>query len=953
MLGSIPADADSINAHQGNDGMMNTRRSPLLRFGMAVLTVVAASAIELVITSFAEHRTIVPLFMGAIMLTAWFGGLWPALLATALSVFSLEYFFFSPVSSTALGVDTFLQLATFTATAFGISALTSRMQRSQERERFLSDASHTLASSLDYQTTLRSVARLAVSHIADWCSVDMIEEDGSIRSLAVEHIDPKKVEWAHELRRRYPPDPDAPAGLPKVLRTGQLEFYPVITEAMLAAAVADEEQMRIARQVGYSSAMILPLMAHGRTLGAITLVSAESGHHYDRDDLELARHLARRAALAVENALLHREATIGRESLRITLASIGDAMIATDAEGNIVFMNPVAESLTGWSRAEALGMPLDEVFRIINEDTRQTVESPVTKVLREGKVVGLANHTLLIAKDGAEHMIGDSGAPIRDESGAITGVVLVFRDMGEEREAEERSRQLLSQLQLQRARMDAIVANVPGVVWEAWGEPDDRQQRIDFVSSYVEHMLGYSVQEWLATPNFWLTIIHPEDRERAAREAHEIYMSGRGGKSQFRWITRDGRALWVDAHSAVVLDEKGEPIGMRGVTMDITEQKLAELEVQRAKEEAEQANRSKDQFLAVLSHELRTPLTPVLTTIQLLQEDHLDPATRNLIDILDRNAQLEARLIDDLLDLTRITNGKLQLELATTDINLLIRDAIETTRSDIEGKDLHLTVELDAGEHHVVGDPARLQQVFWNLVKNAVKFTPDGGAIQVRSTNVDGRVRVEVIDTGIGIEPELLPRIFNAFEQGEQTITRRFGGLGLGLTISRMLIDMHGGELTASSEGKDRGACFAVELTTVGSGDAGAAGGGDRTPAVAEHRGVSILVVEDHLDTSRVMKLLLERHGYSVETADSVGAALEVASHRPFDLLISDISLPDGDGLELIRKLSVVRPVRGIALSGYGMEEDVRRSLAAGFTEHLTKPVNFKRLHEVIEQILG
>jgi PAS domain S-box-containing protein len=262
-----------------------------------------------------------------------------------------------------------------------------------------------------------------------------------------------------------------------------------------------------------------------------------------------------------------------RERLQVTLTSIGDGVIVTDEAGRVTLMNPVAQALTGWDQQAAAGQPLTEVFQIIAEDTRQVAENPVAKVLAQGVVVGLANHTLLIRRDGTELPIDDSAAPIRDRAGQVSGVVLVFRDVEEQRQSAAAREQLAREIDAQRQRLNTVVANVPGLVWEAWGEPDAASQRIDFVSDYVEPMLGYSSDEWLATPNFWLRIVHPDDQARAAQVANETFRSGAAGVNQFRWLRRDGRAIWVESYSAPILDPAGQPIGMRGVTLDITERK--------------------------------------------------------------------------------------------------------------------------------------------------------------------------------------------------------------------------------------------------------------------------------------------------------------------------------------------------------------------------------------------
>ena len=391
-------------------------------------------------------------------------------------------------------------------------------------------------------------------------------------------------------------------------------------------------------------------------------------------------------------------------------------------------------------------------------------------------------------------------------------------------------------------------------------------------------------------------------------------------------------------------------------------------EAHQARENAEAASRAKDQFLAVLSHELRTPLTPILSTVSMLGADPLVPADlRPEIEMIRRNIELEARLIDDLLDLTRISRGKLQLDVDTIDAHVAITAAIDICREHVLEKDVRLVTELRAATHFVRADPARLQQVFWNLINNAAKFTPKGGTITVRSRNADNRderspLIVEVSDTGIGIDSDVLPRIFDAFEQGDSSVTRKFGGLGLGLAISSRLIAMHGGQLRAASAGRGRGATFTVELTTTHPESIGATARSPEPvatelkatiPVLTSNGGtVRILMVDDHEDTSRAMSRLLGGMGYEVRTAGTVQAALDAADHEPFDLLISDIGLPDGSGLELMRVLMTRNAgVKGIALSGFGMEEDVRRSHEAGFREHLTKPINLQKLQQAIEKL--
>jgi signal transduction histidine kinase/ActR/RegA family two-component response regulator len=366
--------------------------------------------------------------------------------------------------------------------------------------------------------------------------------------------------------------------------------------------------------------------------------------------------------------------------------------------------------------------------------------------------------------------------------------------------------------------------------------------------------------------------------------------------------------------------------------------------------EAETANRAKDQFLAVLSHELRTPITPVLmSALRLGQDPELPERLREEIERIRRNAELQAKLIDDLLDLTRVAQGKVQLHFEAVDVHALVHQAVQVfCASNIQRKRLDCRIEDGAAEYHVWADPVRLQQVVWNLVQNAVKFTPDDGRVEVRTSNpAPGRLLVEVSDTGIGIDPEVLPRLFDAWEQGGRSMSRRFGGLGLGLALAKTLVMLHGGTLTAFSEGAGKGATFTLELATTVAPERAEelrAGGGEASLP----RPLSILLVEDHEDTLNVMAEVLELSRHDVTRAASKESALRLAAARPFDLLVSDLGLPDGTGLDLMREVRERYRLVGIAVSGYGTAEDVELSRQAGFLEHLIKPVHPARLKEAI-----
>lgn len=397
--------------------------------------------------------------------------------------------------------------------------------------------------------------------------------------------------------------------------------------------------------------------------------------------------------------------------------------------------------------------------------------------------------------------------------------------------------------------------------------------------------------------------------------------------------------------------------------MDITARRRVERELEEAWEAAEAMNAAKDRFMATLSHELRTPLTPVLAVLSSMEsrgpvsgEEHQIDLPVEDLAMMRRNIELEARLIDDLLDLTRISRGKIDLQRVATNLRQVVEHAVRISCGEATAAGrVEVVTDLPDGEWELWADASRLTQVFWNLLNNAVKFTPECGRIHVRIGREaePPRFVIEVADTGVGIAPDLLPRIFDAFEQGEPGVARR-SGLGLGLAISKAIVELHGGEVRVSSDGKNRGATFIVRLPAVAPPDGEvslsvAGGEGASAPEAAQPR--HILLVEDHADTAEALADLLRGRGYQVTIAGSIAEALrqaEAPEERRIDLVVSDLGLPDGSGMDLMRELSGRHGLTGIALSGYGMEEDIRKSHEAGFRQHLTKPVDVRALEEAI-----
>ncbi len=567
----------------------------------------------------------------------------------------------------------------------------SRAEAAERRSAFLAQASAILASSLDYETTLESVSKLVVPEVADWCAVHVIEKDGSIQPLAVAHVDPSKVAMAHELQRRYPLDPNENRGVTKAIRTGQSELFSDIPDELLVAVARDEEQLRVMRELGMRSAMVVPMVVQGHALGAITFIAAESGRRYGPEDLSLAEDLAHRAALAVDNARLYQD--------------------------------------------------------------------------------------------------------------------------------------------------------------------------------------------------------------------------------------------------------------------------------------AQEANRVKDEFLATLSHELRTPLTAVIGWTQLLSAGQLDEDGRaRALQTIQRNAHAQSQIIEDILDVSRIISGKLRIEPRPVEIVPVIEAAMDAVRPAATAKAIQLQPSFAPEVNLVPCDPHRLQQVVWNLISNAVKFTPPGGRVSVQLSRDQGAARLRVSDTGPGISAEFLPYVFDRFRQADGSTTRMHGGLGLGLAIVRHLVELHGGTVRAESQGTGHGASFTVNLplspkaqgpsVEAEAGAAQASAGVREESGAPSLSGLRVLVVDDETDTLDYVTALLRERGAEVTAASSAAEAMGVLERQRPDVLVADIAMPGEDGYALIRRVRALEPARGgntpaAALTAYATAEDRMRVLLNGFQIHIPKPVEPAELAAVVASLAG
>jgi PAS domain S-box-containing protein len=628
------------------------------------------------------------------------------------------------------------------------------------------------------------------------------------------------------------------------------------------------------------------------------------------------------ALAKVRAEAMAREAELRAERTEI-LESMNLAFMAMDADFRIVYLNAEAGRLHGMTPEKYLGRIHWEAFP---ESRGTLIETNYRRVMAERIAIHFENFY-----GPWQRWFELNAYPM---AGGRLGVF--FRDITEYKQAE-------AALRDSEARFRQIANTMPQMVWVT--HPDGRHEY--FNRRWYEFT---GVPDGSLGP--WPHLFHPDDDARVRAQWRRCRESGEPYEIEYRLRRHDSAFCWFLCRALPVRDGDGQIVRWFGTCTDIDEFKRVEAALQEAKTAAETANKSKDHFLAVLSHELRTPLTPALMAVGALEHDpELPPEVREDLAMIKRNIELETKLIDDLLDLTRVTSGKLPLHIEPLDLNEEVREVCTTCRPPLRDRAIRLETILDDDAGLIAADRARLQQVFWNVLKNAIKFTPEEGAISVTTKRIDhARCEVRVRDSGIGIPANVLPRIFNAFEQGEANVTRQFGGLGLGLAICKALVDLHHGSIRAESDGPGLGSTFIIELPSA-------------TPSVLEKQAdaepvedrksgqIRVLLVEDHPDTALTLSRLLHRSGFVVVRVPDVATAGAKAEAETFDVLVSDLGLPDGSGYDVIRRVRAHQIVPGIAMSGYGMEDDVRRTREAGFMEHLVKPIDLAKLIAAIRRV--
>jgi PAS domain S-box-containing protein len=718
------------------------------------------------------------------------------------------------------------------------------------------------------------------------------------------------------------------------------------TEAEKFSGHMDESIVReLARLLDVDSSeelVTVPVVGSGSLNGLVGIVRKSrlgSREHW------LLSALADQAAIALNNARLHeletgealRQRNESLNALRQSnrqinaiLESITDLFYHLDRDWRFTEVNSRAQALFGKDRDELIGQVIWDVFP-------KAVDSSLHTHLKRAMTEMIPEHFEVLSKIVPDTWFEASAYPSQ------TGLFVYLRDVTERKRAEEAIR---FQAHLLGTVEQAVIAT-------------DLEGKITYWNAFAEWLYGWSAAE--AIGSNMLNLI-PADgfRERAA-EIQGSLVQGSSWSGEFLVQKKDGSVFTAMVTDSPIFDDSGELVGVVGVSVDISDRKRAEKERARlleserqAREEAEQANALKDEFLATLSHELRNPLNVILGHSEVIlrsEETKQSPFLKRSTETIKRNALAQSQLVRDLLDLSRLHTGKLSLNLEAVAFSAVISNAVETVRRDAAAKEIEIIVRGHEDILFVTADPLRLEQIVWNLLNNAVKFTPQGGRVVVTLVSDGATAVLSVKDTGEGIEPSFLPHVFDMFRQADASSSRKFGGLGIGLALVRQLVQLQGGTVVAASDGRGKGAEFTISIPVSRETNRAASSSPQSADVLADLR---VLIVDDSQDTLEMLACLLELEGATVDSASSGAEALELAADRTFDAVVSDISMPEMDGFQFLSRLRRIpghKDVPVLALTGFGRAEDVKRAESAGFVSHVTKPLDFDNLVEMLRQI--
>ena len=866
--------------------------SPLARYAFAVVAVVLAAVLRQVLSPFLGQGVPFILFFPAVALAAWFGGFWPGVLSTVLGGFGAWYIFMPPYYSFAvLDPSGAGQLIIFFLCSLFICLLAESLHQATRRTH--EDEMKERQQREQYRVTLASIGDAVIATDAAGNITFMNPVAESLTGWTYHEASGKPLKQIFNVVNERTRNP---VGNPALQALENNRVVGLANHSVLIAKDGTE------RAIDDSAA---PIHTTERGITGAVLVF--------RDITE------RRAA--------QRQLMESRERLRITLESIGDAVVATDAEGRVSFVNPVAQKLLGYRADEIAGRPLREIFNIVDEFTRSPVENPVERVLRGGQAVGLAKHTILLRPDGMEIPIDDSAAPIEDARNGITGVVLVFRDVSEQWQAEKTHATLAA---IVESSDDAIISK-------------DLNGRIMTWNLGAERLFGYKEDESVGQS---ITMLIPPDR---IDEETEILRRIRNGERLEHYETvrvrKDGSLVEISLTVSPVKSADGTIIGASKIARDITERRRMERQIR-------EADRQKDNFIAILAHELRNPLSLIQNTVKALQIERPDDSELlDYCDLIEKETMQINRLLGDLLDSSRMIQGKLSLRKEPIELITAVNSAIKASQPALDEARHRLTVDLPSERLTVEADPLRLAQVFSNLLNNAIKFTEPRGDIRVTMERQGNRAVVRVKDSGIGIAPDLLPNIFDMFVQGETVTERSHGGLGLGLTLARDIVALLGGRLDVKSDGPGKGSEFIVSLALAEASPPSETGRAAAIKMAAGSAPLRIVIVDDSKNQVLSLERLFKRMGHDVRVAFDAAGAVRVMEEFLPDFALIDIGLPGINGYDLARRIRERKQfarVTLIAQTGWGREEDRNQARAAGFDHHLVKPIDYQRLAEIL-----
>jgi signal transduction histidine kinase len=788
---------------------------------------------------------------------------------------TLVLYYRAPHQFSEVEVETARALGNMAAAALTTAELYDEQRRTREHAAFIAQASAALSDSLDFETTLNTVARLAVPGIADSCAIHLIDDADRIRLVAAVHVDPTKTAAMKTLA-----DPETAVPSRTWLRTIRDGTTTVLADIDAAAIEqsleSDPVLMRAFDEVRFTSQISVPLLARGRTIGGITFMLGPGSRRYDVADVRVAEDLAQRAAIAVENARLYTAAQEGEAAAALGqsrarfLADVGEALASSlDYETTLkTVANLAVPDIADWCAVD-----------IVDD---------------EGNLQRLAVAHVNPAKLHLAETIQASYPEPRDAAGGVWEVI--------------------------RSGQPTMMADIPDALIAAAARDQE----------HLRLLREIGLTSYICAP---------------------LMTRGRASGA-ITFVSAESRRRYTEADLRFV--------------QDVASRAALAVENARAYKEANDANRLKDEFLGTLSHELRTPLNAILGYARMLRGGVFTDAVKQAraLEILERNAQALTQIVEDVLDVSRIISGKLRLNIQETDLGAVIDDAVGTVLPAADAKGVQVRVDLDRATPPVPGDPERLQQVVWNLLTNAVKFTPPGGSVQVTLAHADGKAVIVVSDTGRGIAPGFLPHLFERFRQADSRFSREHGGLGLGLAIAREIVETHGGILQAASEGEGRGATFSVTLAVVAAelrvGSLALDAETEEGEAVRSIRGrlagVRVLVVDDDDDARALVQAIVEEAGGTASAVDSAPRALERLDTEMADVMVADLGMPGMDGLALIeavrRRSDGAKSMPAIALTAYARSQDRIRALSSGYQRHLSKPIDHVQLVAAVVSVV-